>query len=220
MTRGSFASPFFYLMLNIMKQKILGFIAFLIVRLIGMTLKINTHFKSDADKKLFLRYFNEKKPTIETRYLLAFFHQDELCLLNYFRNRNMSVLISTSKDGEIMTNAAKLLGYKPVRGSSSKKAVSGLIAAIRKVRDGYKMAFAVDGPRGPIFEVKDGICAVSKKTVTKIIPIRAVSSKTKIFEKSWNQAKFPLPFSTIDMFFGEIKMYEREELQKELLSLG
>lgn len=182
-------------------------------------MKINLHFKTDEDKKFFLKCYNEKKPTIETRYLLAFFHQDELCLMNYFRNRNMSVLISISKDGEIMSNTAQFLGYRPVRGSSSKKAISGLIAAIRKVRAGYKMAFAVDGPRGPIFEVKDGICAVSRKTCTKIIPVRAVSSKTKIFEKSWNKAKFPLPFSTMDLYFGEMKLYEKDDLQKELLSL-
>lgn len=194
--------------------------AFLLVRSIGLTLRFKKHFKSEEDRKLFEKMYRERRPTIDTRYLLAFFHQDELCLLNYFSRRNMSVLISISKDGEIMNTAAKWLGYVPVRGSSSKKAVSGLIAAIRKVREGYKMGWAVDGPRGPIYEVKEGICAVSKKTHTKIVPVRAESSKTKIFERSWNKAKFPLPFSTIDLYFGEISLHDRESLQKELRSLG
>jgi len=202
-----------------MREKFLGFIAFLIVRFIGATLRYRPHFKSEEDKKLFYSYFNEKKPTIETKYLLAFFHQDELCLLNFFRNRNMSVLISISKDGEIMNNASNWLGYKPVRGSSSKKAVSGLIAGIKKVRSGYKMAFAVDGPRGPIYKVKDGICLVAKKTDTKIIPVRALASNQKIFTKSWNQAKFPMPFSTIDMHFAPAKIYEKEELESTLIKL-
>lgn len=202
-----------------MKQKILGFIAFLLVRIIGMTLRVHTHFKTEADREFFERCYRERKPTLDSKYLLAFFHQDELCLLNYFRNRNMSVLISISKDGEIMHTNAKLLGYSPVRGSSSKKAVSGLIAAIKKVRQGYKMAFAVDGPRGPIYEAKEGIIAVSKKTDTKIVPVRAYSSRTKIFEKSWNKAKFPLPFSRIDLHFGTVGIYEREDLENELKRL-
>jgi lysophospholipid acyltransferase (LPLAT)-like uncharacterized protein len=202
-----------------MREKILGFIAFLIVRLIGMTLRYKLHFKSPEDKDLFYKYFNEKKPTIDTKYLLAFFHQDELCLLNFFKNRNMSVLISISKDGEIMSNAAGWLGYKPVRGSSSKKAVSGLIAGIKKVRSGYKMAFAVDGPRGPIYKVKDGICAVAKKTESQRIPVRAIASNQKIFEKSWNKAKFPKPFSRIDMHFAPAKIYEKEELESALVNL-
>lgn len=203
-----------------MREKILGFIAFLIVRFIGMTLRYRLHFESEEQKEIFYRYYNDKKPSIETKYLLAFFHQDELCLLNFFRNRNMSVLISISKDGEIMNNASNWLGYKPVRGSSSKKAVSGLIAGIKKVRAGYKMAFAVDGPRGPIYKVKDGICVVAKKTETQIIPVRAIASDQKIFHKSWNKAKFPKPFSRIDMHFGPAKIYEKEELEEVLSSLA
>lgn len=203
-----------------MREKILGFIAFLLVRGIGMTLRYQLHFKSQEDEDFFRRCYNQRKPTLDTKYLLAFFHQDELCLLNFFRNRNMSVLISISKDGEIMYNSARLLGYSPVRGSSSRKAVAGLIAAIRKVKEGYKMAFAVDGPRGPIYKVKDGVCAVAKKTDTKIIPVRAIASKQEVFEKSWNKAKFPKPFSKIDFYFDTAKIYEKDELEKALLELG
>jgi lysophospholipid acyltransferase (LPLAT)-like uncharacterized protein len=202
-----------------MKQKIIGFIASLLIRFIGMTLRYHLHFKNEEEKIYFFKCYNEKKPTVETKYLLAFFHQDELCLLNYFRGRNMSVLISISKDGEIMNNAAVHLGYKPVRGSSSRRAVAGLIAGIKKVKSGYKMAFAVDGPRGPIYKVKDGICVVAKKTETKIIPVRAVASNQKLFEKSWNQAKFPKLFSRIDMHFAPAKIYETQELEDALNAL-
>ena len=202
-----------------MREKILGFIAFLIVRFIGMTLRVHMHFPNETVKKDFLRRFNDKNPTPETNYLLAFFHQDELCLLNHWRNRNLSVLVSISKDGEIMSNVGRFLGYKPVRGSSSRKAVSGLIAAIKRVRQGSTMAFAVDGPRGPIYKVKEGICAVSKKTDTPIMPVRALSSRQKIFEKAWNKAKFPYPFARVDLYFGEMKIYNSSELEAQLLSL-
>ena len=141
-----------------MREKILGFIAYLLVRLIGITLRVKMHFPDEQTKDEFLKRFNNKKPNPDLNYLLAFFHQDELCLLNHWRNRRVSVLISISKDGEIMNNASSFLGYESVRGSSSKKAVSGLIAAIRKVKTGASMAFAVDGPRGPIYKVKDARC--------------------------------------------------------------
>jgi lysophospholipid acyltransferase (LPLAT)-like uncharacterized protein len=202
-----------------MKPKILGFIAFLIIRIIGMTMNYRLHFKNKEDEEYFRKCFNAKKPDKDGQYLLAFFHQDELCVMNYFRKQRMSVLVSISKDGEIMNNTANFLGYSPVRGSSSKKAISGLIAAIRKVKDGYNMAFAVDGPRGPIYKVKDGICAISKKTNVKIIPMRAYASKQHIFEKSWNKAKFPKPFTNMDIFIGTPAVYETQDLENELLSL-
>lgn len=195
-----------------MREKCLGFIAFAFIRLLGLTFKYRLHFASKADENFFFECFNQKKPTQQSRYLLAFFHQDELCLLNFFRKRNMAVLVSISKDGEIMTNAAKRLGYLPVRGSSSKKAISGLIASIRKVKQGYKMAFAVDGPRGPIYKVKEGICAISHKTNVPIIPVRAICNRQKIFEKSWNKAKLPKPFATIDLHFAPAKCWIAPEI--------
>lgn len=202
-----------------MKQKILGFIAFIILRILGMTFRYRLHFNNIEEEINFKSRYNHKSPDDSLKYLIAIFHQDELCIMNFFRNKNISVLISVSKDGEIMYTAGSLLGYKPVRGSSSKKAVSGLIAAIRKVRDGFTMAFAVDGPRGPIYKVKDGICAVAKKTNTPIYPVRAVASRQKIFEKSWNKAKFPLPFATIDLHFGPAKIYTTEELENIMIKL-
>lgn len=132
----------------------------------------------------------------------------------------MSVLVSVSKDGEIMNNIAYFLGYETVRGSSSKKAVAGLIMAIRKVKAGYDMAFAVDGPRGPIYKVKEGICAIAEKTGVNIIPVRAIPSRQKVFEKSWNKAKFPKPFARMDLYFAPAKKYSREELEQTLLDLG
>jgi lysophospholipid acyltransferase (LPLAT)-like uncharacterized protein len=202
-----------------MREKLLGFIAFIVIRLIGMTLRYQLIFESEEAESFFTKCYNDKKPNHNTKYLLAFFHQDELCLLNFFKNRNMSVLISISKDGQIMNNAARLLGYIPVRGSSSKRAVAGLIAAIRKVKDGYKMAFAVDGPKGPIYVVKEGICAIAKKTNTPIIPARANVENAIIFDKSWNLAKFPKPFSKVIIKFGEPLVYSKDELQSKLLAL-
>lgn len=202
-----------------MKQKILGLIAYIILRTLGMTFRYRLHFPSAQEEEVFKTRYKHKSPNDSLKYLIAIFHQDELCIMNFFRNKNISVLISISKDGEIMHTAGSLLGYKPVRGSSSKKAVSGLIAAIKKVKLGYTMAFAVDGPRGPIYKVKNGITAIADKTQTPIYPVRATASRQKIFDKSWNKAKFPLPFATIDLYFGPAKIYTTEELEEVLLNL-
>ena len=152
-----------------MKEKILGFIAFIVVRLLGMSYRYEFFFHSKRDKEKFRQYLKTREPN----FLIAFFHQDELCLIDYFRYRNIFAMVSISKDGMIMANALSFLGFRTIRGSSSKKAVSALIGAVKAVMRGESMAFAVDGPRGPIFKVKEGICSVSKKTNTPIIPLQA-----------------------------------------------
>lgn len=180
-----------------------------------MTYRYELFFHSKRDRERFRQYFKTKNPA----FLIAFFHQDELCLIDYFRNKNIHVMISISKDGQIMSNAIKRLGFVSIAGSSSKKAVSALISAVKAVIKGNSMAFAVDGPRGPIYKVKEGICSISKKTNTPIIPVSAKPKSMKIFDKAWNKAKLPHPFTKIEVHIGEIKLYDTEELEAELISL-
>ena len=118
-----------------------------------------------------------------------------------------------------MTNAIESLGIHTVRGSSSRGAVAGLIAAIRKVKEGYNFALAVDGPKGPIYEVKEGICAIQTKSQFPIAPIRAHVDRAFIFEKAWNKAKLPKPFAKIIIVVGPITDYNTSSLQTSLRSL-
>lgn len=203
-----------------MREKILGFIASLFIRLLGLTFRYKLVFKHEKDKEMFFKAIKRKSLDQNSPILLAFFHQDELALIPYFQNKYFSVLVSHSKDGEIMTNAIKRLGIEAVRGSSSRGAVAGLIASIKKVKDGYNFALAVDGPKGPIYEVKEGICAIQKKTMIPIAPIRAHVSRAYIFEKAWNKAKLPYPFAKIEIHIAQIASdYTTESLQKSLKTL-
>ncbi|MCT4642386.1 MAG: DUF374 domain-containing protein [Bacteriovoracaceae bacterium] len=202
-----------------MKQKIIGIIAGLIFWAYKFTLRFDLQFENEGDRPLLKKMLKTKKPDHDSKYILAFFHQDELCMLPFFIGKQLSMLVSHSKDGEIMATALKTQGHTPVRGSSSKGAVAGLIACIRKVKEGYPNAMAVDGPRGPIYKVKDGVIAISNKTNTPILPMRAHPVKAKIFEKSWNKAKLPMPFSKVVLKVGAIKSYEKEELENCLINL-
>ena len=203
-----------------MREKILGFIAFLMIRFLGMTFRYRLSFAHEEDKEYFYRCFPKSDEKRNANYLLAFLHQDELNYLNFFRGGNTHVMVSLSKDGEIMTNAIKYLGYGTVRGSSSRKAVSALIAALKKVQAGTPMAFAVDGPRGPRYKVKGGICQISQKTQVPIIPLGSIVSRKKVFEKSWSKSIFALPFARVEIIIGKIKVYTPEELERELITIG
>lgn len=202
-----------------MKQKILGFIASILFKLLKLSYRYEISFANPQNEKLFHSIVQDPKPDFKTNAILAFFHQDELCMLPYFINKKISILVSLSKDGQIMTEATKRMGFIPVRGSSSRGAVSGLIASIKKVREGYTNAIAVDGPKGPIYKVKEGAVAISNKTQRPIIPLRSYPSKAKTFHKAWNQAQLAYPFSTIRICVGDIKFYSNEELEQTLQSL-
>lgn len=111
------------------------------------------------------------------------------------------------------------MGYQTVRGSSHRGGVAGLLAGMRKVIEGHKMTIAVDGPRGPIYKVKEGITAVSEKAKRPIVPVRGYPKKKFVFRKSWNKATLPYPFTKITLQIGKIGFYSTQELEDKMKSL-
>jgi lysophospholipid acyltransferase (LPLAT)-like uncharacterized protein len=198
-----------------MKEKILGLIAGFILKIYSSTYRYRFFFEEESDKsKIMMDLFN--LGLSDKSLLYAFYHQDELSCIPYFSGKNICVLVSKSKDGDIMANAIDQIGYKAIRGSSSRGAVAGLIAAIKHVRDGYKFSMAVDGPRGPIYKVKEGMSQISKKTGHDIAPFHAVPKNYWLFKKAWNQARLPKPFTQIDIVFGKTGYYSSIELEDKL----
>lgn len=202
-----------------MKEKILGLIAgYLLKHYYLIFIRFEERFENPRDKEKFFKAFEKPIPK-KDKLIIAFFHQDELALIPYFINKNIAVLVSPSKDGEIMCSAIDYLGYQSVRGSSNKKPVAGLLAAIKKTLKGYNFAMAVDGPKGPIYKVKEGVIKISEKAQTQIIPIRAELSRFYLFKKAWNQARLPMPFSKVIVHIGSIDFYTKETLEEKIISL-
>jgi lipopolysaccharide heptosyltransferase II len=119
------------------------------------------------------------------------------------QKKNIVIMVSLSKDGEILSRILDNFGYLTVRGSSSKKAQSALIEIIRYARKGYSLAFAADGPRGPYHKLKSGVVYVAKKTGLPLIPISCFPKSKVTFNKSWDKTIIPLPFSKIIQVYGK-----------------
>jgi len=126
---------------------------------------------------------------------VAHWHGDELALVPRFGHLTPTILVSHSKDGEIMARATRALGYRVTRGSSTRGAVGGLIALIKAVKDGYTVVLAVDGPQGPRGVCKPGIIRLVQKTGVPLFPVGVAVSHKYVFKKTWNQVYLPLPFS-------------------------
>ncbi len=119
----------------------------------------------------------------------------------------------------MLASAVEYMGYQTVRGSSHRGGVAGLLALMKKVAEGYSSTIAVDGPRGPIYKVKEGITAVSEKCKRPIVPVKAFPKRKHVFEKSWNKATLPMPFTKIILVLGKIDFYSTQELEDKMISL-
>lgn len=200
-------------------QKMAGLLAGFLYKIWAATYRYQIEFEDESDKKIFYQDFGVRGPNPGKNLIYACFHQDDLTCLPYFGGQNITILISQSKDGQILASASEYLGYLTVRGSSHRGGVAGLLAGMRKVQEGYSMTIAVDGPKGPIYKVKEGITAVSDKSKRPIVPVRGFPSQKKVFEKSWNKATLPMPFTKVHIKIGKIGFYSTAELEAKMLSL-
>lgn len=200
-------------------QKMAGLLAGFLYKNYSSTYRYELDFEDPADKKIFFEDLSTRDAHPGKNLIYACFHQDDLSCLPYFAGNNICILISQSKDGQILASAVEYMGYQTVRGSSHRGGVAGLLAGMKKVREGNKMTIAVDGPRGPIYKVKEGITAVSEKSGRPIVPVRGFPEKKFVFEKSWNKATLPLPFTRIVLKIGKIGFYTTDELETKMRSL-
>ena len=135
--------------------------------------------------------------------IFAHWHGDELCILPLITPYRIATMTSTSKDGMLIDFAIRRLGGATSRGSSTRGGIGALKGLVRLMGQGYRASMAVDGPKGPLHKVKPGVFELSRLAHARIVPMGAACSRPIIFEKSWNKARLPKPFSRISVQFLE-----------------
>jgi lysophospholipid acyltransferase (LPLAT)-like uncharacterized protein len=136
------------------------------------------------------------------RIVFAIWHGRHFMVIPRLGSPNVCVLTSTSRDGTLIADILKKFGFLIVPGSSHKSPVRALLLSIQRLREGKDLIFAVDGPTGPIYEVKPGALFVAKKADAVIVPV-TFSSKPAVVFKSWDRYMLPLPFAKTSWLYGE-----------------
>ena len=135
--------------------------------------------------------------------LFALWHGELLPLLWHQRGRGVAVMISEHRDGEIIAQIAHSLGYRTVRGSSSRGASRALLGLTRAIDAGNDGAITPDGPRGPARVFAPGAAVAAQRTGALIVPIRANASRAWRL-KSWDRFLIPKPFARVTVTMGPL----------------
>jgi len=128
------------------------------------------------------------------------------------------VLISRSRDGNIVTHASHFLGLKTIRGSTKKaakgntsaKAKGGAIASLNIVtalENNGCIVVTPDGPRGPRQRLGDGPLRLAKLTGAPLMPCTFAIKNRKVFN-TWDRLVLPLPFGKGKIIWGTPVMIE------------
>ena len=147
--------------------------------------------------------FHKAKHTVETgKYIFAFWHSRIVVISYCYKGWGTAILVSSSKDGEIIARILQRQGHRTIRGSTSRHGVRALTRLVKVINQENRPGVVVpDGPRGPRFTVQPGVIALAKKTACPILPITYSCRKAKIFS-SWDRFILPCPFSECSVMYG------------------
>lgn len=133
--------------------------------------------------------------------IYSLWHGRMLCPAYHRRNQGAAVLVSRSRDGDILAGALGVLGYRAVRGSTSRGGAPALRRLLQALRAGRDVGIASDGPRGPALRVQPGIIHLASRSGSPVVPLVFGAARAKTFA-SWDRFCLPYPFARVALVFG------------------
>lgn len=134
-------------------------------------------------------------------HVFLLWHEALLPLLWQHRNQGVAIVVSEARDGQYLSDVATSLGYRTVRGSSTRGGARALLGAVRELRTSGAVAFTPDGPRGPRRELKPGVVAAAQRGGGVIVPIHAEADRAWRLH-SWDRFMIPKPLARVRIIYG------------------
>ena len=133
--------------------------------------------------------------------IFACLHRDILPCLLFVHAARPHLLVSGSEDGAILVHALAGSGFRFVRGATGDGGGRALVALRRVLEGGGAVGIAVDGPKGPFGEVRDGVAQLARLTGRPIMPLVAEAPHALRLH-TWDRTVVPLPGSRVAVRMG------------------
>ncbi len=129
-------------------------------------------------------------------------HQRMAYLSHYLGSRNVTAMISQSRDGEYAARTARLLGFRSVRGSTTRGGTEALRAIITRIKQGENGGMLADGPLGPARVAKIGSIIMARSARVPLLPLTWGGDRCWVFN-SWDQYLVPKPLARVVVYIAE-----------------
>ena len=141
-------------------------------------------------------------PWGRTHGVYVFWHQRMLVFAALYRNSDVRILISQHGDGDMIARVVERLGFRPVRGSSTRGGTRAILEILRQKTEDFTIAITPDGPRGPRHVFQEGAIYLASRTGLPIYPV-VVSFKRHAKLPTWDGFILPCPFTATVVRLGK-----------------
>ena len=134
--------------------------------------------------------------------IYAIWHAQQVAPTLRHRNDKFAVIVSQHRDGEIVSRMVQAIGFRTIRGSSTRGGSAALWEFTQAAAEGYSLAITTDGPQGPARRCKPGAVLASARTGLPIIPVAAAATRAWRFH-SWDEFCIPRPGAVVYLSYGD-----------------
>ncbi|MGC8705655.1 MAG: lysophospholipid acyltransferase family protein [Desulfurella sp.] len=179
---------------------------------------------------IFLRFYRlflrinvvEEYPikSINSPIIYAFWHESILFLPFVYLGNNLSVLISTHKDGRLASDVIKYFKMGTIGGSVNRNPKKAFLEMLKLIKNqACDIGITPDGPRGPRRKAKLGVLELAYFSGYPIVPI-AFEPKSAWRLNSWDRFAIPKPFSSVTFIYKKpIYVKTKEEIKSKVAEL-
>lgn len=136
-----------------------------------------------------------------TPFIFSLWHGQLLPLIWHHREQGIAILVSEHRDGELIARLASSIGYRLIRGSTTKGGERALLALVKELRAGKEVAVTPDGPKGPARSYAAGALVAAQRSGAPIVPIAAHADRAWHLA-SWDSFMIPKPFARVTVAYG------------------
>ncbi len=132
--------------------------------------------------------------------LFAVWHQATFVMFYIYRNKGACVVTTPEIKGKVLGKVAEWMGYINITlplDSDKFDAARGFAKMLKTIRAGHDAVIAVDGPKGPLYDIKPGVYFLSEKAAVPIIAVGARADRKFTLFWRWDNYFIPLPFSRV-----------------------
>lgn len=155
--------------------------------------------------------------------LLLWHNRLALALIAFARVKNklpLTGLVSASRDGAALALIMRSFAIQTARGSSSRRASEATRELLAALKDGRNIVITPDGPRGPIYSMKEGTATIAANHASGTL-ILGLSVSASWHFNSWDRFIMPKPFSTITVDIVKAATpITKDGLQTTLISIN
>jgi lysophospholipid acyltransferase (LPLAT)-like uncharacterized protein len=158
---------------------------YLAILLIGPTLRYSISWEEPP---------GEPNAIYEKPIIYSFWHRAVFASSWLWKMLGIAVMVSRSFDGEYIARIIEMLGFKSIRGSSTRGGATALLGLKNHLEQDASVAFTIDGPRGPKYIAKPGPVLLARTTGLPMAAFFVALSDCWVLN-TWDAFMIPKPFS-------------------------